>query len=281
MREPSCADQKPVVSQILSTRKRKEEIDIKRSISKPGEQSFLLEELIEEFDFDGTDGYGVAKESPPIIVASTHWKERSPRCESRSNVETDNNLNKMQGAVSNRGKEGEHDDAEDGLVHSGKRTRHGKLTKRSNGGCGKSKGQWTDDEDATLVRLVEKFGTRRWSYIASLLIGRIGKQCRERWHNHLRPDIKRDAWTPEEEARLVAAHNKLGNKWAGIARLMPGRTENAVRLYVLQPPHITCKWAGIARLMPSRTENTVRLRRPQPPYHMQMGWHRAAHARPY
>jgi len=41
-----------------------------------------------------------------------------------------------------------------------------------------------------LVKLVEQFGLRKWSYIAQLLPGRVGKQCRERWHNHLRPNIK-------------------------------------------------------------------------------------------
>lgn len=41
-----------------------------------------------------------------------------------------------------------------------------------------------------LVELVEKHGVRKWSSIAQMLPGRIGKQCRERWHNHLKPNIK-------------------------------------------------------------------------------------------
>jgi hypothetical protein len=57
-----------------------------------------------------------------------------------------------------------------------------------------------------LPRLVEQHGTRKWSFIARLLHGRIGKQCRERWHNHLRPDIKRGAWTELEEKLLIDAH---------------------------------------------------------------------------
>jgi myb proto-oncogene protein len=44
-----------------------------------------------------------------------------------------------------------------------------------------------------LVELVERHGQQRWSLIATYLTGRIGKQCRERWHNHLRPDIKVEA----------------------------------------------------------------------------------------
>jgi hypothetical protein len=41
-----------------------------------------------------------------------------------------------------------------------------------------------------LIQLVQQYGVRKWSHIAQMLPGRIGKQCRERWHNHLRPDIK-------------------------------------------------------------------------------------------
>lgn len=44
-----------------------------------------------------------------------------------------------------------------------------------------------------------------------------------RWHNHLNPEIKKDAWTPEEEVTLIHAHQKYGNKWAEIAKFLPGR----------------------------------------------------------
>ena len=93
----------------------------------------------------------------------------------------------------------------------------------------KLKGQWTADEDLQLVQLVRQFGTRRWSHIARLLYGRVGKQCRERWNNHLAPDIKRGGWTEEEEVKLIKAHSELGNKWSDIAKRLPGRTENSVK----------------------------------------------------
>lgn len=44
-----------------------------------------------------------------------------------------------------------------------------------------------------------------------------------RWHNHLNPDIKKDAWTLEEELALMNAHRIHGNKWAEIAKVLPGR----------------------------------------------------------
>ncbi|KAJ6755272.1 MYB PROTEIN-RELATED [Salix purpurea] len=70
------------------------------------------------------------------------------------------------------------------------------------------KGQWTEEDDRKLIRLVKQFGVRNWAQIAEKLHGRVGKQCRERWHNHLRPDIKKDSWSEEEESILVEAHTK-------------------------------------------------------------------------
>ncbi|XP_068640380.1 uncharacterized protein [Aristolochia californica] len=91
------------------------------------------------------------------------------------------------------------------------------------------KGPWTKEEDDRIIELVAKLGSKKWSLIAKSLPGRIGKQCRERWHNHLNPAIKKDAWTEAEEVALIRAHQIYGNKWAEIARFLPGRADNSIK----------------------------------------------------
>lgn len=67
---------------------------------------------------------------------------------------------------------------------------------------------WTKEEDEKLKALVNQIGPKNWSSIAKHFPGRIGKQCRERWHNHLNPMINKEKWTDEEDRVLIKAQKE-------------------------------------------------------------------------
>ena len=91
------------------------------------------------------------------------------------------------------------------------------------------KGAWSPAEDELLLRAIEGHGTRKWSVLAAHLPGRTGKQCRERWHNQLNPDISKLPWTAAEDKVILRSYARCGARWADIAQALPGRTDNAVK----------------------------------------------------
>lgn len=92
----------------------------------------------------------------------------------------------------------------------------------------KGKGSWTPEEDSILQEMRSRYG-RKWAKIAQHLPGRQGKQCRERFVNHLDPQLKKGEWTDDEEAILIAMHEHHGNRWANISKQLPGRSDNDVK----------------------------------------------------
>lgn len=80
------------------------------------------------------------------------------------------------------------------------------------------KGPWTSAEDAILVEYVKKHGEGNWNAVQKNSgLFRCGKSCRLRWANHLKPNLKKGAFSMEEEEMIVQLHAKIGNKWAKMA----------------------------------------------------------------
>lgn len=93
----------------------------------------------------------------------------------------------------------------------------------------KEKKIWKPQEDEKLKQLIRETCPVKWSVIASKMEGREGKQCRERWYNHLNPEIVKGPWSPKEEWLLYLLHRVFGNQWSDLTKMFKGRTDNSIK----------------------------------------------------
>ena len=144
------------------------------------------------------------------------------------------------------------------------------------------KTSWTSDQDATLLAAVNRFGPSKWAVIASNVHGRNAKQCRDRWSNHVNPEINKNPWTESEDDFIMYSYHTIGTKWSAIAKKMNGRTDNGVKnrfeviknnrsnnntwteteddLLMRSYNRIGMKWSAIAKQIDGRTGNAARNR---------------------
>ncbi|RVD93273.1 Myb-like transcription factor [Tubulinosema ratisbonensis] len=88
---------------------------------------------------------------------------------------------------------------------------------------------WNHQEDAKLTDLINKYSPKNWSKLANMLGNRNGKQCRERWYNHLTPNVNKSPLQEWEKEKILELQTKFGNKWTKISKELPGRTDNTVK----------------------------------------------------
>ena len=96
---------------------------------------------------------------------------------------------------------------------------------------------WLASEDDCLKEIVLENGAKNWIAIAASLNEKVhkdlpirqGKQCRERWYNHLSPSLQKGKWTDSEDLVILEKQTEIGNRWSEIASLLEGRTENQVK----------------------------------------------------